>query len=231
VLELDSLVGPDLMGRYLSERGVAWHHIKTYEPHEPVDLDAYDLVIGLGGAMNADETDRYPHLLEARELFAEAVRRDVPLLAICLSGQILARALGAQVTRMADPELGLVELTIEAPDPLIEGLESVHAIHLHEDAFSVPEGGTIVASSPVCATQIVRCADRAYAIQFHPEISAETFTKWMDKAYTRLSRDPDPANQLPYIDRVQANHSNIRRDAERLFDNFLRMATDTSCRR
>src|ERR1700743_1453750 len=61
-------------------------------------LPAHDEVAGalvMGGPMNVDETDRYPALATLREWLAEAVRREMPVLGICLGAPLLARGRGS----------------------------------------------------------------------------------------------------------------------------------------
>jgi GMP synthase (glutamine-hydrolysing) len=71
--------------------------------------------------MGVDEVDRHPALALEREWLAEALRRGMPLLGVCLGAQLLARALGAEVRPGERPELGFALVEILDPDDPVLG--------------------------------------------------------------------------------------------------------------
>jgi len=216
------------LGSYLTGSGIACHAVLMSEPHAPVVLDDYDMLIALGGAYDPNESDRYPFLAEARQIIRQAVERDVPFLGICLGGQLLAHGLGAAVTRMPEPEIGLVEITVASShrdDPLLRSLgPHLKVVEFHHDTFVVPQSGALLASSSLCPTQIVRCASRAYALQFHPEVSSEGFARSVERSYANYVA-PEKAPNGPAIAReVENNYAAIRAHGDALFANFVRLA-------
>ena len=51
----------------------------------------------------------------------------------------------------------------------------------HIDTMAtLPEGAVLLASSADCAHQAYRLGDRAWAVQFHPEIDAAIMQDWVD---------------------------------------------------
>ena len=62
--------------------------------------------------MSANDGDRFPFLLAELDWIREAIRRDVPLLGICLGAQLLAKALGAAVYRSPGKEIGWYEVEL-----------------------------------------------------------------------------------------------------------------------
>ena len=99
--------------------------------------------------MNVDEVERFPALAAEREWLAEAVRRELPLLGICLGAQLLARALGAEVRAGEGPEIGFAPVEVSDPeDPVLGGLApSTDVLHWHGDVFDLPDGAQPLASS------------------------------------------------------------------------------------
>ena len=87
-----------------------------------------------------------PELATEREWLAEALRREMPVLGICLGAQLLARALGAEVRPGERPEIGFAPVEILDPDdPILGALApSTTVLHWHGDVFDLPDG----ASSP-----------------------------------------------------------------------------------
>jgi GMP synthase (glutamine-hydrolysing) len=130
--------------------------------------------------MNADETDRYPGLAAIRDWLAEAVRREMPVLGICLGAQLLARALGASVVPGERKEIGFATVAVDDPtDPILGGLApGAKVLHWHGDVFELPSGATHLASSALTPHQAFRLGD-AWGVLFHPEADVALAERWM----------------------------------------------------
>jgi GMP synthase (glutamine-hydrolysing) len=156
----------------------------------PADPLGYDAVLVLGGAMNADEGERHGWLAGERRLLAELIAREVPLLGLCLGGQLVAQAAGAEPGRAPQPEIGWHPVEVTAAgrdDPLLGPLApAFEAFQWHSYEFPLPPGAVALARSGVCL-QAARIGRRAYAIQFHPEVSAADARAWIDG----YREDPD----------------------------------------
>ena len=74
-------------------------------PEPPSPVESYGAVLVFGGAMHVDQEDRHGWLREERQLLQELVADDVPVLGVCLGGQLLAQAMGAEVRR-SETEIG-----------------------------------------------------------------------------------------------------------------------------
>src|SRR5215213_7277203 len=83
-----------------------WSMLDDAAPPRPVE--EYDGVLVFGGQMNVDEEDEHPWLREEDVLVRGLLERDVPVLGVCLGGQILAKAAGAHVGPSPEPERGFV---------------------------------------------------------------------------------------------------------------------------
>jgi GMP synthase-like glutamine amidotransferase len=158
-----------------------WHRAETAEP--PADPFGYDAVMTFGGAMHADQEDRYPWIAEEKALLRELLGRGVPLLGVCLGCQLLVEAAGGELRRASEPEIGWhrVELTAEAvSDPLLSPLApGFDAFQWHSYECLPPPEAVILARSPVCV-QAFRVGEMAWGIQFHAEVSAADAALWID---------------------------------------------------
>jgi GMP synthase (glutamine-hydrolysing) len=159
-------------------------------PQPPADPFGYDAVFVLGGAMNVDEGERHGWIAEEENLLRELLSREVPLLGLCLGGQLLAASAGAQPQRASRPEIGWHRVEVTAAgedDPLLGPLApSFEALQWHSYEFPLPAGGVPLARSEVCL-QACRIGECAWAIQFHPEVSRADALHWVDD----YEADPD----------------------------------------
>jgi GMP synthase (glutamine-hydrolysing) len=183
--------GPGVFAEAIEDAGVELDEWTLAErPQPPADPFGYDAVLVLGGAMNVDEGDRHGWIAEEEALLQELLAREVPLLGLCLGGQLLAAAAGAQPRRASQPEIGWhqVEVTAEGEgDPLLAPLApAFEALQWHSYEFPLPPDAIPLAHSEVCL-QACRLGERAWALQFHPEVSRKDAMHWIDD----YEADPD----------------------------------------
>ncbi len=157
--------------------------VHTVKPLAGQRLPAHDEVAGavvMGGPMNADEVERFPALALEREWLAEAARRGMPVLGVCLGAQLLARALGAEVRMGERPEIGFGPVEVGDPDdPVLGGLApSTEVLHWHGDVFDLPAGAQSLASSEWTEHQAFR-AGNAWGVLFHPEADFALVEAWL----------------------------------------------------
>lgn len=140
--------------------------------------------------MNVDEEKRHGWIAEEKALLQELLDREVPLLGLCLGGQLVAEAAGATPGRASRPEIGWhqVEVTPEgADDPLLGPLApAFEAFQWHSYEFPLPPGAVPIARSEVCL-QGARIGARAWALQLHPEVSRADALHWVED----YEADPD----------------------------------------
>ena len=144
------------------------------------DLREVHGIIALGGAQSAADLAAEPVLAAEAELLGDAVGLGLPVLGICLGGQVLARALGGTVRRAGRRAVTWRELTPQDPDdPLFGAHASVPALHWNEDVFTLPPGAVEVLRGPEPeGVEAFRFGTRAWGLQFHPEVDAAALDGW-----------------------------------------------------
>lgn len=158
------------------------------EPTMQPTLQGYDGLVVLGGHMNIDEADRHPHLIFEQELLRDAMRRDIPVLGICLGAQLIAASLGSPVGRNPVKEIGWYEVTLTDEgrhDPVLQHFRPMENLfQWHGDTFQMPEGAVHLAVSATCRHQAFRYGDKVYGFQFHLEVDEHLIEYWLRKAET-----------------------------------------------
>jgi GMP synthase (glutamine-hydrolysing) len=195
---------PLLMGEWLSEDGVTIRVIEACfgEAVPSTVPEGVHGLLPLGGVMGAGDDDVAPWLVDERSLLADAVQRGIPVLGLCLGGQLLAAANGGRVELGPTTEIGVVQVqrTVDGMrDPVVSQAVAVAgrdipATQWHQDHITeLPDGAVLLLSNEACRVQAFRLGDTAYGFQFHAELDAQTFADWSDmadEAMDRSGRDP-----------------------------------------
>lgn len=139
------------------------------------DLPAVERYSGLAVLPGlADPVDETPAVQRARDAIDQALRAQLPILGLCLGGQILVQALGGRAYACR-PELGYREVAASpaaGDDPLVGSVPERFAVfHAHTFAFEPPAAAEILLTNDVCV-QACRIGD-TWAFQCHPEVSIE----------------------------------------------------------
>ena len=145
------------------------------------DLGAIDAVVSLGGEMSVRDIDRHPALGAEAAFLRSAFDQGLPVLGVCLGGQLLAHALGARV-RLAGRVLEWRDLEpTEAAldDPIFSRLPTpVPALHFNEDVFDLPAGAVELLTGEGEGVEAFRAGERAWAVQYHPDVDGLALDGW-----------------------------------------------------
>ena len=184
IIQLDARVPAGLAGTLAAEAGLAIDLLTPFSDPLLPEPSNYSGIIILGGYMGVGDIREYPYLVEVKLFMKKAVLQEIPLLGICLGGQLLAEVLEAPVHSQSRCEHGVCALQVSdlgQTDPLLAGLgKEFFSFGWHNDSFDVPTGAVALASTEQCPGQAFRYG-RAYGLQFHPEVTTEIVAKWSDK--------------------------------------------------
>lgn len=150
----------------------------------PASDDGHVLAVVYGGIQSAND-DGY--IRAEIDWIRDWVESGRPYLGLCLGGQLLARALGAEVSPhpKGRHEIGFVRIRpADAGDFLPSPL---HVYQWHKEGFELPVGATLLAHGEVFPNQAFRYGESAFALQFHPEVTPEIMLDWMAYAEASLA--------------------------------------------
>ncbi|MBT8142302.1 MAG: C26 family cysteine hydrolase domain-containing family [Gammaproteobacteria bacterium] len=146
-------------------------------------IDKYDALIVLGGPMNVDEMDQYPHLRTEVAVIQQALKKDIPILGICLGAQLIAHALGANVYPAGCLEVGWYPLQVNSHgqhDPLLNHFYKQEMIfQWHGRTYDTPDDAINLVSSELVENQAFRYRDKVYGFQFHLEVIEPVINRWL----------------------------------------------------
>jgi GMP synthase-like glutamine amidotransferase len=209
--------GPGYFATYLTQRSIPWSLLKLDEGEPFPSVNSITGLAMMGGPMSAN--DDLPWLPDMLAFIRSCVRLDVPVIGHCLGGQLLAKALGAEVTRNAVKEIGWARVDIE--DPVV-GCEwgpssPFVSFHWHGETFSIPRHAIRIWSSAQCANQAF-VLGKHIAMQCHIEVTGELIDSWCETGAGEIERNltRSPAVQTP--EAIRENRSAKLDDLHRVAD-------------
>ncbi len=235
IVQHEADVGPGRFERYLAEKGLPHQIVRLFAGETlPASAEPYAGLCSLGGSMSVN--DDLPWIDQELSLMREADQRDVPIIGHCLGGQLLAKALGASVTRNAMKEIGWG--AVEADDSKIArewvgDAPSFEVFQWHGDAFALPRGARRFLTSKLCANQafVIERGNLAHlGMQFHVEMTPQLVREW--------ATDPKGAQEIEeaferqggigvqrideILDRVDERSRRMSAIADGIYDRWVR---------
>ena len=214
------------LGQVLSDHG---HKLVTVRLHRdeplPPDLDGIDGLISMGGPMDTDQQERYPWMARELDLIRAAHDAELPIVGVCLGAQLVAVALGGEVGRMEQAELGFGKVTqsfFGSTDPILQGIPwDAMQYHAHGcEVTKAPPGGTPIplASSKVCKTQCYRVGLTTYGFQYHFEWTRQRIGEFIE-AFPEMV-ESSGRSKAELTDEMEHHYDMYRHLGDRLCQNL-----------
>lgn len=216
--------GPGHFASFLDASKLPWQLIAVDAGEAvPVSPDAYSGLVFMGGPMSVN--DDLPWIPRVLNLIRAAVKADIPVLGHCLGGQLIAKALGGEVSRNPIKEIGWGRVAV-ADNPEARhwfgDLAGFEAFHWHGETFSLPPGATRILESPYCANQAY-VLGKHLGMQCHVEMTEAMIREWCAVGAEEIATARSPAVQTPeaMIALNGANLPPLNRTAERLYSRWI----------
>lgn len=152
----------------------------------PDTLDGHAGVISFGGPMSANDSDA--HIRREIEWLSVPLAENRPYLGICLGAQMLAKNLGCKVTAAEGDvtEIGWYPLKPTAEGQRIMPKWPDMVYHFHMEGFELPKGAILLAEGDAYRNQAFRYGEKAWGIQYHPELTLAMQRRWAVKGAHRF---------------------------------------------
>ena len=216
--------GPGYFATYLTRHKLPWRLVKLDE-REPLPLVGEIAGLAMmGGPMSAN--DDLPWIAPMLDLVRESVCSNVPVIGHCLGGQLLAKALGGEVTRNRVKEIGWGRVDVARTTIAREWgpPASFLSYHWHGETFSIPPGATRIWSSAHCPNQAFTLGNHI-AMQCHVEMTEELIRCWCETGAQEIEHElgRSPAVQAAHemTADVAAKLRNLSAAADRVYDRWL----------
>jgi GMP synthase-like glutamine amidotransferase len=184
----------------------------------PALLD-FDILFLMGGTMNVYEEDKFPWLAEEKIFIKKVVNAGKTVIGFCLGGQLLAVALGGEVTKNVETEIGwrtvnFNETAQNHPVLSVFGKDAV-IFQWHSDTFSVlPENALQIAYNDACANHGFIYGNNVYAFQFHLELTYQMAYYFANE----LEKSCEKGIFVQSSDEIRRGHRHIKTNKKLMFD-------------
>ncbi len=151
------------------------------------DFERFSGMIISGSAANVPT--REPWIVHVERYLARAVASGLPIFGICFGHQLLGQALGGQVSKNPrGREIGTVSLQLLAEDPLLPARPREFPVNMtHIDSvLTLPPGARVLARTAQDENALIYFGERAWGVQFHPEMDAEIVSHYLAARSTAM---------------------------------------------
>ena len=172
------------IGLWAQDRGHALNYTRFFQDETLPNLDSFDMLAIMGGAMNVDEHDAYPWLVSEKAFIKNAVDAGKKVIGVCLGAQLLADVLDGKVTTNPQKEIGWHPITLTEAgvnsNIFLKTPKEMDVFQWHGDTFSIPPGAIHLAKNQTCANQAFLYGKHVLGFQFHLEYSQESIEKMLN---------------------------------------------------
>lgn len=216
--EILGTLNPALKQKGLNVRYVNFER----DPNAAPSIEKYNGLIVLGGYMGVYEADQYTHIKTEMKLIEEALKKNIPILGICLGAQILAHVLGSEVRKSAEKEMGWYDIemtTAGEKSSLLSHFKKTEKIfQMHGDTFDIPKSCEHLAQSKICPAQAFSYGTKVFGLQFHLEVDEAMILRWLN----------NPKNQKDILEsQGKVSAEAMRADTALYLQNSLKLSEQT----
>lgn len=181
----------------------------TIEPELP-DPRSVDGIIVTGSPLAVHD---HPPGSDAAALWlAQAIAAGIPTLGVCYGHQLIGHALGGNVGLSPwGREMGVVEMTVDAEDPLFAGLPQSFPVYItHNDSvITAPKAAKVIAHTAMTPVSAMAVGDHCRTVQPHPEFDAHILRALIRSRADAIDTERGPGTAERMLEGVIGTHSGL----------------------
>lgn len=220
-----AIEGPGFLATVLDEHAIPWRLVKIDEG-EPVpdSITGFSGMVLMGGPMSVN--DDLPWIAPLLNLIKNAVKLDIPVLGHCLGGQLISKALGADVTKNPTKEIGWREVAVSKnaeAGQWFGDLTRFQVFHWHGETFSLPAGAMHLLSSSHCQNQAYSMG-KHLAFQCHIEMTAAMVRSWSEAGAQEIkdaAMSPDVQQAAEILSKIEAKVAALQTVARPVYEKWI----------
>jgi GMP synthase-like glutamine amidotransferase len=219
-----AIEGPGHFATFLERHTIPWRLIAIDQGMAvPDSATEFAGLAFMGGPMSVN--DNLPWIGQEIALIQQAVAADIPVLGHCLGAQLMAKALGADVTRNPVKEIGWGKVTVlshPAAQAWFGAISDFTAFHWHGETFALPEDADRLLASPHCPNQAFSLG-KHLALQCHVEMTPDMIRAWCDAGADEIASADSPAVQpaAEILGSVDAHLGTMQGVADQLYAKWI----------
>ena len=210
----------DRCSNLLLEKGyeVDWCYPQENNPLPEPQAYRAAVMFGCRDSVNDNE----PWIHEELRWVENCLKADCPYLGICFGGQILAKVLGARVSKHQDDltEIGFTD--IRPTDTSDCQAMPAKLFQWHNEGFDLPCGSTLLCSSERFSNQGFLYSDKYYGLQFHPEVNQPIIAQWLSQNDDFDAEGLDANSRQQHLNYAKQHDDSITQWFSGFIDNWLK---------
>jgi len=185
----------------------------------PRSLSGISGLVFMGGGMSVNDDFRW--IDDELRLISEAYNRDIPVLGHCLGAQLMAKALGAEITPNPVTEIGWFDVQRVNSDVSENYPADFTAFHWHGETFSLPENSRLLYTNKHCINQGFSYG-KSIALQFHIEMKDAIVKDWSTRFADQIAVEHESIQSMEQItDKLDARLSQLHHAADKIYLHWL----------
>jgi len=216
---------PGYLAELLDRLGYRYEQVCLYDGIPvPMETDSVAALVFMGGPGNVNQATDW--MQQEIELIRRAHENAIPMLGICLGGQLMSKALGGKVWPAETIEVGWHEVEL-LPDARTHTCfanieERFPVFQWHAHVFSPPPGAQALVKSHCTDCQGFSIG-KSLAMQFHLEMT-ETIIRGLIQQYGSDLSKPSSCVQTSaqILDQIDSKSRQVNAIADTLFTHWFR---------